>query len=211
MAVGAGTNPLIYAADLWGLKILTYNSSDGTIASSQQPLLGSGTYPAAGGLNEDHGIAIDPSTSQIFAANTVNQRIERFNLPNGDSPFDWGTKGVVESSASFNWAQGIGYDPANGNVWVANTRNNRIDEFSTDGTPIASCPNTSRLTSSFNWPMAVAFDPSGTMYVADTFNNRIEADLGQSVLQQPDCHAELERRDARIGQRPVHQAVGHRV
>ena len=175
VAVGAGSNPLIYAADLWGLKILTYQSSDGTIASSQQPLLGSGTYPAAGGLNEDHGIAIDPSTSQIFVANTVNQRIERFNLPNGDSPIDWGTKGVVESSASFNWAQGIGYDPQDGNVWVANTRNNRIDEFSTDGTPIASCPNTSRLTSSFNWPMAVAFDPSGTMYVADTFNNRIEA------------------------------------
>jgi DNA-binding beta-propeller fold protein YncE len=175
VAVGAGTNPLIYAADLWGLKILTYNSSDGTIASSAQPLLGSGTYPAAGGLNEDHGIAIDPTTSQIFVANTVNQRIERFDLPNGDNAFDWGTKGVQESSASFNWAQGIGYDAEDGNVWVANTRNNRIDEFSTDGTPIASCPNTSRLTSSFNWPMAVAFDSAGTMYVADTFNNRIEA------------------------------------
>src|ERR1022692_200927 len=175
VAVGSGSNPLIYAADLWGLKILTYKSTDGTIASSQQPLLGSGTSPAAGGLNEDHGIAIDPSTSQIFVANTVNQRIERFNLPNGDSPIDWGTKGGVESSASFTWAQGTGYDPQDGNVWVANTRNNRIDEFSTDGTPIASCPNTSRLTSSFNWPMAVAFDPSGTMYVADTFNNRIEA------------------------------------
>jgi DNA-binding beta-propeller fold protein YncE len=175
VAVGSGPNPLIYTADLWGLKILTYKSSDGTIASSQQPLLGSGTYPAAGGLNEDHGIAIDPSTSQIFVANTVNQRIERFDLPGGTSPIDWGTKGVVESSASFNWAQGVGYDPENGNVWVANTRNNRIDEFSTDGTPITSCPNTSRLTSSFNWPMAVAFDPSGTMYVADTFNNSIEA------------------------------------
>ena len=78
-------------------------------------------------------------------------------------------------AATFNWAQGIGYDPQDGNVWVANTRNNRIDEFSTDGTPISSCPNTSRLTSSFNWPMAVAFDPAGTMYVADTFNNRVEA------------------------------------
>jgi DNA-binding beta-propeller fold protein YncE len=175
VAVGAGLNPLIYAADLWGLKILTYNSSDGSIASGAQPLLGSGLYPAAGGLNEDHGIAIDPSTNQIFVANTVNQRVERFDLPAGNNPFDWGTKGVQESSASLNWAQGVGYDPQDGNVWVANTRNNRIDEFSTDGTSIASCPNTSRLTSTFNWPMAVAFDPSGTMYVADTFNNRIQA------------------------------------
>jgi DNA-binding beta-propeller fold protein YncE len=173
VAVGAGSNPLIYAADLWGLKILTYNSATGAI-STAQPMLGSGVYPAAGGLNEDHGIAIDPSTSQIFATNTVNQRMERFNL-DGSDPFDWGVKGVVESTASFNWAQGVAYDPANGNIWVANTRNNRIDEFTTAGVKVTSCPNTSRLTSSFNWPMAIAFDPSGTMYVADTFNNRIEA------------------------------------
>jgi DNA-binding beta-propeller fold protein YncE len=173
VAVGAGSNPLIYAADLWGLKILTYSSATGAI-SSAQPMLGSGTYPAAGGLNEDHGIAVDPSTSQIFVTNTVNQRIERFNL-DGSDPIDWGTKGVVETTASFNWAQGIGYDPADGNVWVANTRNNRIDEFSTDGTSIASCPQTARLSTGLDWPMAVAFDPSGTMYVADTFHNRIVA------------------------------------
>jgi tripartite motif-containing protein 71 len=171
VAVGAGPNPLIYLADLWGLKILTYSSATGAI-SPAQPMLGSGTYPAAGGLNEDHGIAIDPSTNQIFVTNTVNQRMERFNL-DGSDPIDWGTKGVQE--VTFNWAQGVGYDPADGNVWVANTRNNRIDEFTTDGTDIASCPNTQRLTSTFNWPMAVAFDPSGTMYVADTYNNRVEA------------------------------------
>ena len=175
VAVGAGSNPLVYAADLWGLKILTYNSATGAIASAQ-PMLGSGVYPAAGGLNEDHGIAIDPSTDQIFATNTVNQRMERFDLPNGTNPFDWGVKGVVESTASFNWAQGVAYDPGNGDIWVANTRNNRIDEFTTAGVKVTSCPNTTRLTSSFNWPMAIAFNPTGTtMFVADTFNMRVQA------------------------------------
>jgi DNA-binding beta-propeller fold protein YncE len=175
VAVGAGSNPLVYAADLWGLKILTYNSATGAI-SSAQPMLGSGVYPAAGGLNEDHGIAIDPSTDQIFATNTVNQRMERFDLPNGTNPFDWGVKGVVESTASFNWAQGVAFDPGNGDIWVANTRNNRIDEFTTAGVKVTSCPNTTRLTSSFNWPMAIAFNPTGTtMFVADTFNMRVQA------------------------------------
>ena len=175
VAVGSGSNPLVYAADLWGLKILTYNSATGAL-SSAQPMLGSGAYPPAGGLNEDHGIAIDPNSTPnyVFATNTVNQRMERFNL-DGSNPFDWGVKGVVESTASFNWAQGVAFDPANGDVWVANTRNNRIDEFTTAGVKVTSCPNTSRLTSSFNWPMAIAFDASGTMYVADTFNNRVEA------------------------------------
>jgi DNA-binding beta-propeller fold protein YncE len=177
VAVGSGSNPLVYAADLWGLKILTYNSATGALATSAQPMLGSGVYPTAGGLNEDHGIAIDPNSTPnyVFATNTVNQRMERFNL-DGSNPFDWGVKGVVESTASFNWAQGVAFDPANGNVWVANTRNNRIDEFTTAGVKVTSCPNTTRLTSSFNWPMAIAFNTTGTtMYVADTFNNRVQA------------------------------------
>ena len=53
---------------------------------------------------------------------------------NGMNPLAWGTKGVQETTAAFNWAQGVGVDPVSGNVWVANTRNNRIDEFTTDGT-----------------------------------------------------------------------------
>jgi sugar lactone lactonase YvrE len=172
--VGTGSNPLVYAADLWGLKILTYKSTDGTIASTAQPELGNGTYPPAGNLNEGHGIAINPTAGYLFAANTVNQRVERFNL-DGSNPIDWGQKGVAESTAAFNWAQGAGYDPATGDMWVANTRNNRLDEFTSTGTLVLSYPPAGRLNSVFNWPMAVSFDAAGTMYVADTFNNCIDA------------------------------------
>ena len=123
-------------------------------------MLGSGVYPAAGGLNEDHGIAIDPSSARTTSSPPIRSTSAwSGSTSNGSNPFDWGVKGVVESTASFNWAQGVAYDPANGNVWVANTRNNRIDEFTTAGVKVTSCPNTTRLTSSFNWPMAIAFDP----------------------------------------------------
>jgi DNA-binding beta-propeller fold protein YncE len=172
VAVGPGSNPLVYAADLWGLKILTYNSTDGTIATTAQPELGNGQYPAVGNLNLPHGIAVDPAANFIFDISAVNQRVDRFNL-DGTNPIDWGKKGV--DTSSFNWAQGIGYDPATGNVWVANTRNNRIDEFTTSGAPVMSYPSSGRLSSIFYWPMAVAFDPAGNMYVADTYNNRVSA------------------------------------
>jgi DNA-binding beta-propeller fold protein YncE len=174
VAVGPGSSPLVYAVDLWGLKILTYKSSDGTIASALQPELGDGQYPPAGNLNEPHGVAVDPVNHYVFAISAVNQRVERFNF-DGTNPINWGTKGVVESIAAFNWAQGIAYDPANGNVWVANTRNNRIDEFTNSGTLVTSFPAAGRLNSIFDWPMAVAFDPSGHMYVADTNHHRIAA------------------------------------
>jgi tripartite motif-containing protein 71 len=171
VVVGRGASPKVYLADLWGLKILTYNA-DGTI-STTQPELGNGKYPAAGGLNEAHGVSV--TSSYVFVTDTINQRMQRFNL-DGSNPIAWGNKGVSETTASFNWAQGIGVDPVSGNVWVANTRNNRIDEFAPDGSgPLRSLPPTGRLGSIFNWPMSVSFDPSGNMYVADTFNNQIQS------------------------------------
>ena len=172
VAVGRGSSPLVYAADLWGLKVLTYNQ-DGSL-SSAQPQLGNGTYPVAGGLNEVHGIAV--TSSNVFVTDTVNQRMQRFNL-DGSNPFVWGTKGVQETTASFNWAQGVGVDPLSGNLWVANTRNNRIDEFGPDGSgPLRVLgQRVGSGAASFNWPMAVVFDPAGNMYVADTFNNRIQS------------------------------------
>ena len=169
VAVGRGTNPLVYAADLWGLKILTYHQ-DGSLNALE---LGSGTYPAAGGLNEPNGVAV--SATHVYVTDTVNQRVQRFDL-DGSNPIMWGGKGVAESTASFNWAQGIGFDPDSGNVWVANTRNNRLDEFGPSGTgPLRLLGHRTGGAPNFYWPMDVVFAPNGHMFVADTYNHRIQA------------------------------------
>ena len=172
VAVGAGSDPTVYAADLWGLKILAYNSSDGSI-STTQPQVGDGIYPAAGGLNQPHGVAI--GGGYVFVTDTVNQRIERFDL-DGSNAFDWGVKGTQETLADFNWAQGVGVDPVSGNVWIANTRNNVIDEFSPSGSgPLRDVPTGGRTNTVLDWPMDVTFSPTGTMYIADTVGSDIQA------------------------------------
>jgi len=172
VAVSSGSDPTVYAADLWGVKILAYNSSDGSI-STTQPQIGNGVYPAAGGLNQPHGVAL--SSSYVFVTDTVNQRIERFDL-DGSNPFDWGVKGTQETAADFNWAQGLAVDPVSGNVWVANTRNNAIDEFDPSGNgPLREVPTGGRTNTVLNWPMDVTFSPTGTMYIADTVGNDIQA------------------------------------
>ena len=169
VAVGPGANPVVYAADLWGLKILTYNQ-DGSLGSLE---LGTGVYPAAGGLNEPAGVAV--SGSYVYVTDTINQRIQRFNL-DGSNPIMWGDKGVAESTASFNWAQGIGFNPNSGNVWVANTRNNRLDEFGpAGGSPLRLLGHRTGGSPTFYWPMDVVFAPNGTMFVADTYDQRIQA------------------------------------
>lgn len=167
VAVGAGTTPQVYLADIWGIKVLVYNH-DGTLART----LGSWPAPLPGGLNEAHGVAV--SASFVYVTDTVNQRITRFNL-DGSNPIVWGVKGV--ESKAFNWAQGIGINPASGNLWVADTRNNRLEEYGPDGSgPLRLLgTRTGGSTVLFNWPTAVAFDSAGNMYVADTFANRIQS------------------------------------
>jgi sugar lactone lactonase YvrE len=172
VAVGAGSDPIVYAADLWGLKILAYNSNTGAI-STTQPQVGNGVYPAAGALNQPHGVAL--GSNYVFVTDTVNQRIERFDL-DGSNPFDWGVKGTQESAADFNWAQGVGVDPVSGNVWIANTRNNVIDEFDPAGNgPLREVPTGGRTNTVLDWPMDVTFSPTGTMFIADTVGNDIQA------------------------------------
>lgn len=166
VAVGGGPDPLVYAADLWGIKISAYRP-DGTIART----IGGRPYPAAGGLNEVRDVAV--AGGYVYAADTINQRAQRFDL-DGSHPIAWGNKGV--SSGSFNWPQGVVVDPANGHVWVLDTRGNRLQEFSADGTgPIRAFGSAGSVAGRFNWPMDASFGSDGTLFVADTFNNRIQA------------------------------------
>ena len=60
-----------------------------------------------------------------------------------------------------------------GNIYVADTYNNRVQNFSPTGRFITKwgCPGSGD--GQFNGPMGIAVDGSGNIYVADTFNNRI--------------------------------------
>lgn len=183
VAVGAGANPTVYLADLWGLKILEYHSA----ASHTVPFaqLGTGITPADGLINEAHSVALSPDGNSLYVADTINQRAQRFDLTGCAAPpstvcpaVSWGDKGV--GAGSFNWPQGIGVNPVNGHVWVADTRNNRLQEYSIAANGTATLLNVmggtqGKANGQFYWPMSIKFDASGNMYVADTFNNRVQS------------------------------------
>ena len=68
-----GPSPLIFGADLWGIKVLVYDEA-GTLVDR----IGSWPKPAAGGFNEVHDVAA--TSSYVFAPDTTNHRAQRFDL-----------------------------------------------------------------------------------------------------------------------------------
>ena len=62
---------------------------------------------------------------------------------------------------------------AQGNVYVANTGNNRIEVFGPDGKPLRSIGSFGSGDGQLNEPRGVAVDAQGNVYVADTWNARI--------------------------------------
>ena len=77
----------------------------------------------------------------------------------------WGAEGV--GTGEFGHPYAVDVD-SSGNVYVADTDNNRIQKFDSIGTYIT------QWSSSLNSPRGIATDSSGNVYVADTNNNRIQ-------------------------------------
>jgi DNA-binding beta-propeller fold protein YncE len=70
---------------------------------------------------------------------------------------------------------GVAVDSSGNNVYVADTRNNRIQKFDSNGTFITKWGNTGSEDGQFVKPFGLAVDSSGNnVYVADTSNNRIQ-------------------------------------
>jgi RHS repeat-associated protein len=61
-----------------------------------------------------------------------------------------------------------------GNVWVADTGNNRIQKFNSKGEYLSQFGSLGSSSGQLSSPRAIAFDGSGDVLVADTGNNRIQ-------------------------------------
>lgn len=61
-----------------------------------------------------------------------------------------------------------------GNLWVADTGNSRVQKFSPDGRPQAMIGREGEGAGEFKQPWGLAFDAQGNLWVADTWNHRLQ-------------------------------------
>ena len=132
---------------------------------------------AASRLYLPQGVAMDPA-GNLFVADTNNNVIRKVDtsgnvttLAGGGGTGSTGSGYIDDTgaAAAFNTPQGVAVD-ASGNVYVADTYNNKIRKIDISG-------NVTTLASGFgfSWPAGVAVDSLGNIYVADTGSNVIRS------------------------------------
>lgn len=146
-----------------------------------------GSYPgyvdatgADAQFNNPNAVAVD-GIGNIYIADTNNHRIRKMTPVGVVTTFAGSSQGFsngTSSAAKFNFPMGVAADPS-GNIYVADSGNNRIRKITSTGvvTTIAGGPagfsDNAGVFARFNSPQDIAIDVSGNLYVADVNNARI--------------------------------------
>ena len=186
---------VVYIADTFNDRIRKV-TSDGVITTvagvGSASGYGDGMQASKGALFWPSGLAID-SRGNLYIADSGNGRI-RVIYPDGiitsvaglAGHFGYSGDGGPATSAQLSWPKDIALD-AVGNLYIADTGNNRIRMVTSAGeiTTIAGtgAPGYNgagyggdggpAVGANLNFPSGVAVDPSGNVYIADTYNFRV--------------------------------------
>jgi len=162
----------LYVADTQNSRILIYDY----MGNYYTQWTGSGGQ-AGSQLSNPYDVAIDPTNGNLVVVDGFYNRVEVFSnyATNSSGNFirKWGKNVGDGTSGSgngeFNGPSGLDVD-SSGNVFVADTNNNRIQKFSQSGSFISAFGSSSQ----FHQPIDVAvYNSTGQVFVSDYGNNRI--------------------------------------
>ena len=156
-------------------EVLRDGTIDTVAGNGQRGYSGDGGSPKSAELFAPVGVAISPDGS-LFIADTNNHRVRRIDHGGnivafaGTGRASYGGDGGPATAADLNLPTGLAFDNA-GNVYIADSGNNRVRKVSPDGTitTIAGDGTPGVLAA----PSAVAISPSGVLFIADTDNHRV--------------------------------------
>jgi DNA-binding beta-propeller fold protein YncE len=171
---------------MWGWGVDTGASAfEFCTSGCQMGIAGAGN----GQLDAPAHLAVD-AADNIYVADANNNRVQVFNK-NGTYLRQWGGPGTAEGQLGTPIGIGVGPD---GRVYVSDRENHRVQKFSATGTFIrmwgwgvrtgadafqrcatACLPGApTNGDGGFTWPLGIAFDAWGRVYVVDQVNGRVQ-------------------------------------
>ncbi len=170
---GIGVDPrgAVYVADEENAR-LAHMWGDGTYLSET----GGPADIGGAGLNGAQSVAVAAATGDVYVADSGHNRIVVY-APSGALLAHWGAEGGNGAGGSgpgaFVHPQAVAVAPQ-GNVYVADTGNNRVVELSPSGSVLAQWGSLGSGDGAFHQPTGIAVDGAGQVYVSDRENNRVQ-------------------------------------
>ncbi|MGD9234231.1 MAG: hypothetical protein PVH67_10255, partial [Desulfobacterales bacterium] len=186
--IADGPNRRIRKVDTSG--IITTVAGNGN-----QGFSGDGGPAVDASLNNPYGVAVD-SEGNIFIADEFNNRIRKVDISgiittvagNGNQGFSGDGGSAVDARLYYPLSVAVDND---GNIFIPDYFNNRIRKVNTSGiiTTVAGNGNQGfsgdggpAVDASLYYPLSVAVDSKGNLFIADEFNNRIRKVGGPAIF-----------------------------
>lgn len=169
---GIATNPTtgdLYVTDFNEARIQEF-SPDGKFLTQWE------TWGKTHEVSNPVGIAIN-STGELYISDRYAGQVTAWTLPEtGGAQLRYsdtfGSSGTGEGQLKEPYAVSM---DGEGNLWISDHNNNRVEKFSNKGTVLASYGTTGEGNGQFKGPWGIAVNKStGNLYIADSENNRIQ-------------------------------------
>jgi len=162
------TGNSVYVSDCYNSRVQKFDRNGNFLLKWG----GSGT--ADGQFTESQGIAVDGS-GNVYVADFGNSRIEKFDS-SGNFLLKWGSygSGNGQFASAGGIPLGLAINRSSGNIYVADTKNHRIQKFDSNGNFLLKWGNQGAGDGQFSTPNGVCVDNTGNVYVADRWNHRIQ-------------------------------------
>ncbi|HEY4811466.1 MAG TPA: SMP-30/gluconolactonase/LRE family protein [Solirubrobacteraceae bacterium] len=141
-----------------------------------QELSAAGTYltqfaskgSGNGQLTEPTDVAIDEG--EFYVVDYGNDRVEEFS-PSGGYLAQFGSKGSGEGQ--FNYPVGVAVNATSGDLYVSDAGDSRIEQFTPAGKSLTEFGTYGTGNGQLDAPTGLAVSSTGTLYIADQYNERI--------------------------------------
>ena len=181
--IAVDTDGSIYALENRGFRLVKMNSTGSQLWTIGEPGVGGGDnqhfrWPSGNP-------AID-SSGRVYVPDSNKHRVQIYN---SNSTY-FATMGEASIAGAdndhFNRPSGVAISPLNGDIYVADRFNHRVQVFDSSRTykTTIGTGSSGSLNYQFNEPHGVTVDSSGNVYVADRHNHRVQIFNSSHIYQR---------------------------